>query len=88
MRVKYFIKVDGKVKSVVMRYNQRLANSAGILVFNTWRYYINNFGCFSFKGRDIEDNYYLSRPIYLLDGKQVKLGIYHPNLIETADLES
>ena len=56
-----------------MRPNQRLANSAGVLEFNTWRYYINNKGCFSFKGKGIEDNYYLlRRPINLLDGTQVK----------------
>ena len=30
-----------------------------------------NFGCSHFKGRDIEDNYYLFRPIYLLDGTPV-----------------
>jgi len=45
--------------------------SAGILEFNTWRYYVKNFGCSHFKGNDIEDNYYLFRPIYLLDGKLV-----------------
>ena len=45
--------------------------SAGILEFNTWRYYIKNFGCSHFKGSDIEDNYYLLRPIHLLDGKIV-----------------
>jgi len=48
-----------------------IADSAGILEYNTWRYYINNFGCSHFKGRDIEDNYYLFRPIYLLDGTPV-----------------
>ena len=119
MRVKRFIKVDNKDQHIYMRSNQRLANSAGILEFNTWRYYINNKGCFSFKGKGIEDNYYLLRPINLLDGTQVKSrksfwranaeaeliwgrdyiigshqaavslakGIYHPNLIETADRE-
>jgi hypothetical protein len=45
--------------------------SSGILEFNTWRYYIKNFECSHFKGSDIEDNYYLFRPIYLLDGKLV-----------------
>ena len=55
MRVKWLIKVENKDKYVYMRPNQRLANSAGILEFNTWRYYINNF---SFKGKGIEDNYY------------------------------
>jgi len=72
MRVKRFIKVDNKDQHIYMRSNQRLANSAGILEFNTWRYYINNKGCFSFKGKGIEDNYYLLRPINLLDGTQVK----------------
>jgi hypothetical protein len=43
--------------------------SYGILEFNTWRYYVKNFGCSHFKGSDIEDNCYLFRPIYLLDGK-------------------
>jgi hypothetical protein len=33
--------------------SKRLLNDAGILYFNTWRYYIANFGCFSFKGRGI-----------------------------------
>jgi hypothetical protein len=70
--VKRFIKVDNKVQYVYMRGNQRFVNSAGILEFNTWRYYINNKGCFSFKGKGIEDNYYLLRPINLLDGTQVK----------------
>ena len=41
------------------------ANSVGILEYNTWRYYISN------KGLDIEDNYYLFRPIYLLDNTPV-----------------
>ena len=72
MRVKWLIKKDNKDQYVCMRSNQRLANSAGILEFNTWRYYINNKGCFSFKGKGIEDNYYLLRPINLLDGTQVK----------------
>ncbi len=47
------------------------ANSVGILEYNTWRYYINNFECSHFKGLDIEDNYYLFRPIYLLDNTPV-----------------
>ena len=38
----------------------------------TWRYYIREFGCSHFKGKNIEDNYYLLRPIYLLNGKLVK----------------
>ena len=119
VRVKRLIKVDNKNQYVYMLGNQRFVNSAGILEFNTWRYYINYKGCFSFKGKGIEDNYYLLRPIYLLDGMQVKSrklfwqakaeaeliwgtdyiigshqaavslakGIYHPNLIETADRE-
>jgi hypothetical protein len=96
-----------------------IANSVGILEYNTWRYYVNNFGCSHFKGIDTEDNYYLFRPIYLLDGKPVNSRkrfwqanaevplirgrdfiisghqaavsvakyIYHPTLIEQADLE-
>ena len=36
MRVKIRIKVDNKDQYVCMRSNQRLANSAGILEFNTW----------------------------------------------------
>ena len=119
VRVKRLIKVDNKNQYVYMQGNQRFVNSAGILEFNTWRYYINYKGCFSFKGKGIEDNYYLLRPINLLDGTQVKSrklfwqanaeaeliwgtdyiigshqaavslakGIYHPNLIETADRE-
>jgi len=46
MRVKWLIEVDTKDQYVCMRSNQRLANSAGILEFNTWRSYINNFGCY------------------------------------------
>jgi hypothetical protein len=72
MRVKWSIRIENKDRYVYMRSNQRLANSAGILEFNTWRYYINNKGCFSFKLKGIEDNYYLLRPINLLDGTQVK----------------
>ena len=49
----------------------RHSASTGILEFNTWRYYIKNFECSHFKGRDIEDNYYLFRPILLLDGTRV-----------------
>ena len=52
------------------RRRKSIADNAGILEYNTWRYYINNFGCSHFKGRDIEDNYYFFRPIYLLDGTQ------------------
>jgi len=51
--------------------NNRLSNDAGILCFNTWRYYIANFGCLHFKGRGIEDNFYLLRPIFLLNGERV-----------------
>lgn len=50
---------------------RNLANNTGILQFNTWRYYINTFGCSHFKGRDLEDNYYLLRPIFLLNGTPV-----------------
>jgi hypothetical protein len=49
----------------------RFANSVGILSADTWRYYINNFGCLHFKGTGIEDNYYLLRPIWLNNGDQV-----------------
>jgi len=55
------------------RRKRKIADDAGILEFNTWRYYVRNFGCSHFKGRDIEDNYYLLRPLYLLDGKPVNL---------------
>jgi hypothetical protein len=51
--------------------SNRIVNDAGILQFNTWRYYINRFGCCHFKGRGIEDNYYLLRPIYLNNGDKV-----------------
>ena len=56
-----------------MRSNRsnRLSNDAGILFFNTWRYYIANFGCLHFKGRGIEDNFYLLRPIFLPNGERV-----------------
>jgi hypothetical protein len=72
MRVKWSIRIENKPRYVIMIYNQRLANSAGILEFNTWCYFINNKGCFSFKGKGIENNFYLLRPINLLDGTQVK----------------
>ena len=49
----------------------RIADDAGILEFNTWRYYVRNYGCSHFKGKGIEDNYYLLRPIFMLDGKPV-----------------
>jgi hypothetical protein len=49
------------------------ANSVGILAADTWRYYINNFGCSDFKGTGLEDNYYLLRPIYLNNGERVKI---------------
>ena len=48
------------------------ANSVGILAADTWRYYINNFGCSHFKGTGLEDNYYLLRPIILNNGERVK----------------
>ena len=38
----------------------------------TWRYYVREFGCSHFKGKGIEDNYYLLRPIYLSNGTLVK----------------
>jgi len=38
----------------------------------TWRYYVREFGCSHFKGKGIEDNYYLLRPIYLSTGTLVK----------------
>jgi hypothetical protein len=47
------------------------SNSVGILSVDTWRYYINLFGCLHFKGNGIEDNYYLFRPIWLNNGEQV-----------------
>ena len=57
--------------STTVRYRRKIADGAGVLEFNTWRYYVRNFGCSHFKGRGIEDNYYLLRPHYLLDGKPV-----------------
>ena len=50
----------------------RLSNNTGILAFNTWRYYVVNFGCLHFKGRGIEDNFYLLRPIFLENGERVR----------------
>jgi hypothetical protein len=50
----------------------RLSNNTGILEFNTWRYYVVNFGCLHFKGRGIEDNFYLLRPIFLENGERVR----------------
>ena len=47
-------------------------NDAGILATNTWRHYIQNFGCFHFKGRGIEDNIYLLRPLFLDNGERVR----------------
>ena len=47
-------------------------NDAGILATNTWRYYIQNFGCSHFKGRGIEDNIYLLRPLFLDNGERVR----------------
>ena len=46
--------------------------TSGHLNVETWRYYIREFGCSHFKGKSIEDNYYLLRPIHLLNGKLVK----------------
>ena len=45
-------------------------NDAGILATNTWRYYIQNFGCSHFKGRGIEDNIYLLRPLFWITEKE------------------
>ena len=52
--------------------SNRLANDAGILATNTWRYYIQNFGCSHFKDRGIEDNIYLLRPLFLNNGERVR----------------
>ena len=52
--------------------SNRLTNEAGILTFNTWRYYVVNFGCSHFKGRGLEENFYLLRPIYLENGERVR----------------
>jgi hypothetical protein len=52
--------------------NNRLINEAGILAFNTWRYYVANFGCSHFKGRGLEENFYLLKPIYLENGERVR----------------
>ena len=52
--------------------SNRLANDTGILATNTWRYYIQNFGCSHFKGRGIEDNIYLLRPIFLDNGERIR----------------
>jgi hypothetical protein len=71
--------------------NNRVANNVGILTVDTWRFYINNFGCRHFKGTGIEDNYYLLRPIYLNCGDLVKskrkfvLAKEESNLIEGLD---
>jgi hypothetical protein len=46
-------------------------NHVGILEYDTWRYYINQFSCSHFKGTGTEDNYYLFRPIYLNNGERV-----------------
>ena len=48
-----------------------IANHVGILEYDTWRYYINQFNCSHFKGIGIEDNYYLFRKIYLNNGDRV-----------------
>ncbi len=68
------------------RRKRKIADDAGILEFNTWRYYVRNFGCSHFKGRDIEDNYYLLRPLYLLDGKQVNSRKRFNQLLEEKEL--
>ena len=52
--------------------SNRLSNNTGILAFNTWRFYVVNFGYLHFKGRGIEDNFYLLRPIFLENGKRVR----------------
>jgi hypothetical protein len=65
---------------------RKIADDAGILEFNTWRYYVRNFGCSHFKGRDIEDNYYLLRPLYLLDGKPVNLRKRFHQFLEEKEL--
>ena len=46
--------------------------ASGYLNVETWRYYVREFGCSHFKGKGIEDNYYLLRPIYLSNGILVK----------------
>ena len=43
----------------------RIANTAGILATDTWRYYVDNFQCSHFVGTGTEDNYYLLKPFYL-----------------------
>ena len=48
-----------------------IANHVGILEYDTWRYYINQFNCSHFKGIGIEDNYYLFRKTYLNNGDRV-----------------
>ena len=63
--------------------SNRIVNDAGILQFNTWRYYINRFGCCHFKGRGIEDNYYLLRPIYLNNGDKVNTRAKQPRDLTT-----
>jgi len=69
----FFFQIFKWNNSSFMRSNRsnRLSNDTGILYFNTWRYYIANFGCLHFKGRGIEDNFYLLRPIFLLNGERV-----------------
>ena len=52
--------------------SNHLSNDAGILKINTWRYYVTNFGCLHFKGREIEDNFYLLKPIFLENGERVR----------------
>ena len=49
----------------------RIANSAGILATDTWRYYVDNFQCSHFVGTGTEDNYYLFQPFYLRSGQIV-----------------
>ena len=45
--------------------------ASGHLNVETWRYYVREFGCSHFKGKGIEDNYYLLRPIFLSNGTSV-----------------
>ena len=51
--------------------SNRLANDAGIVATNTWRHYIQNFGCSHFKVRGIEDNIYLLAT-FLDNGERVR----------------
>ena len=51
--------------------SNNVSSIIGVLEYDTWRYYINHFNCSHFKGKGIEDNYYLFRPIYLNNGERV-----------------